>query len=91
MVIKARRLRWAGHVALIGEGEMCTGFCLGSPKVRDHWDDLGLDGKITLSWTLGRWGPMGRTGFDWLRIGSMAGFCEHGNEPSGSIKEEGYF
>jgi hypothetical protein len=21
----------------------------------------------------------------------MAGFCEHGNEPSGSIKKSGYF
>jgi hypothetical protein len=35
---------------------------------------------------------MGRTGFGWLRIGpSGAGFCEHGNEPSGSIKKAGYF
>jgi hypothetical protein len=29
---------------------------------------------------------MGRTGFIWLRIGQMAGFCEHGNEPSGTVK-----
>jgi hypothetical protein len=33
---------------------------------------------------------VGRTGFSWLRIGSSGGFCEHGNEPSGSIKEAGY-
>jgi hypothetical protein len=32
---------------------------------------------------------MERTGFGWLRIGSMEGFCEHGNEPSGSIKKAG--
>jgi hypothetical protein len=30
---------------------------------------------------------MGRTGFGWLRIGSMAGFCEHGDEPSSSIRK----
>ena len=24
-VVKSRRMRWAWHVALIGEGEMCTG------------------------------------------------------------------
>jgi len=29
---------------------------------------LGVGEKITLSWTLGRQGSMGRTGFSWLRI-----------------------
>jgi hypothetical protein len=53
-VIKSRRVRWAGHVARIGEGEMFTGSWLGGPKVRDHWEDLGVGGRITLSWILGR-------------------------------------
>jgi hypothetical protein len=30
---------------------------------------------------------MGRTGFGWLRIGPVAGFCEYGDEPSCSIKK----
>jgi hypothetical protein len=51
-VIKSRRLRGAGHVARMGE--VFTGFWLGSPKVRDHWKDLGVGGRITLSWILGR-------------------------------------
>jgi hypothetical protein len=25
-VVKSRRMRWAGHVARMGRGEMCTGF-----------------------------------------------------------------
>jgi hypothetical protein len=25
-------------------------------------------------------------GRDWFRIGTNAGFCEHGNEPSSSVK-----
>jgi hypothetical protein len=33
---------------------------------------------------------MGRTGFGWLRIGPVAGFRKHCNEPSGSIKKAGY-
>jgi hypothetical protein len=33
---------------------------------------------------------MGRTGFSWLRIEFNGEFCEHGNEPSGSIQKEGY-
>jgi len=34
---------------------------LGSPKARDHWEDLGVDGRITLRWTLGRQSSMGLT------------------------------
>jgi hypothetical protein len=36
-VIKSRRLRWAGHVAHMGRGEVFTGFWSGGPKVRHHW------------------------------------------------------
>jgi hypothetical protein len=53
-VIKSRRMRWAGHVARMGRGEMLTGFWLGGLKARDHWEDLGVGGRITLRWTLGR-------------------------------------
>jgi hypothetical protein len=51
-VIKLRRMRWAGHVARMGE--VFTGFWLGGPKGRDHWEDLGVGGRITLRWTSGR-------------------------------------
>jgi hypothetical protein len=51
-VIKSRRSRWAGHVARMGRGEVFTGFWLVSPKARDHWEDLGVGGRITLRWTL---------------------------------------
>jgi hypothetical protein len=53
-MIKLRRMRWAGNVARMGEGRVFTGFWLGDPKVRDHWEDLGIGGRITLSWTFGR-------------------------------------
>jgi hypothetical protein len=53
-VITSRTMRWAGHVACMGKGEMFTGFWLGGPKARDHWEDLGVDGRITLRGTLGR-------------------------------------
>jgi hypothetical protein len=32
-----------------GRGEVFIGFWLGGPKVRGHWEDLGVGGKITLS------------------------------------------
>jgi hypothetical protein len=52
-VITSRRMRWAGHVARMGRGEVFTEFWLGGPKGRDHWEDLGVGGRITLRWTLG--------------------------------------
>jgi hypothetical protein len=58
-VIRSRRMRWAGHVARMGRGEVLTGFWLGVPKARDHWEDLGVGGRIKLRWTLGRLGSMG--------------------------------
>jgi len=36
-------------------------------------EDLGIGGRMILSWTLGRLGSMGQTGFVWLRIGSSGG------------------
>jgi hypothetical protein len=35
-------------------GEVFTGFWVGGLKVRDHWEDLGLGGRITLRWISGR-------------------------------------
>jgi hypothetical protein len=53
-VTKSRRMRWAGHVAHMGRGDVFTRFWLGGPKGRGHWEDLGVGGRITLSWTLWR-------------------------------------
>jgi len=64
-------MRWAGHVARMWEGRGVYRVLVGRPKrKRDHWEDQGVGGRITLSWTFGRGGSMGRTGFGWLRIGS---------------------
>jgi hypothetical protein len=50
-MIKSRRMRWAGHEACMGRGEVFTGFWLGGPNGRDHWEDLSIGGRITLRWT----------------------------------------
>jgi hypothetical protein len=47
-VVKSRRLRWAGHVARMGIGEVCTGFWWGSLREGDHWGDPDVDGRIIL-------------------------------------------
>jgi hypothetical protein len=76
-------------VARMWKGGVFTGFRLGGPKGKDHWEDLGIGGRITLKWNLGRQGSKERTAFSWVRIGSSGGLCEHSNEPSFSIKETG--
>jgi hypothetical protein len=53
-VIKSRRIRWVGHVARMGWGDVFTGFWLGGPKEGNHWEDQGLSGRILLKWNLGR-------------------------------------
>jgi len=45
-VIKSRRMRWAGHVARMGEG--CIGSWWRNRRERDHWRYLGVDGWIIL-------------------------------------------
>jgi hypothetical protein len=48
-VIKSRRMRWVGHVAYIWDrGEVHTKFWWGDLRKRDHLEDPGIDGRITL-------------------------------------------
>jgi len=50
-VIKSRRMRWAGHVARMGEERECIGSWWGNRRERD----LGVDGLIILGWISRRW------------------------------------
>jgi hypothetical protein len=72
-VIKSRRLRWAGHVARMGRGEVCTGFWWGNLRARDRWGDPGADGRIMSGWIFKKWDVGVRTGLGWLRIGIRVG------------------
>jgi len=37
-------MRWARHVARMGEERGCIGCWWGNRNERDHWGDLGVDG-----------------------------------------------
>jgi hypothetical protein len=54
-VIKSRRMRWAGHVACMGEREAYTGFWWGNLSERDHVKDQGVAGRIILKMDLKKW------------------------------------
>jgi hypothetical protein len=70
-----------------GGGERCIKhFGWGGLKGGDHYEDLGIDGRITLRWILGKLGLGMWIGFIGSGQGQVAGCCEHGDEPSDSIK-----
>jgi hypothetical protein len=49
-------MRWARHVALVGAMRNDEKFWLENLKGRDHSEDAGVGGRITLEWILGKWG-----------------------------------
>ena len=49
-VIKSRIVRWAGHVARMGEMGGLYRVWGGNLRDRDHLGDLSVDGRIILRW-----------------------------------------
>ena len=72
-VVKSRRMRWAGHMARMGEGRGVTGFWWGKLRERDHWGDADVDGTIILRWLFKKWEGVVGTRWSWLRIGTGGG------------------
>jgi hypothetical protein len=72
-VIKSRRLRWAGHVARIGEGRSAYRALVGKPEGRNRLEDPGVDRRIILKWILKRLDMGAWTGSIWLRIWTGGG------------------
>ena len=48
-------MKWAGHVARMGRGELHTGFWWGNLRERGHLEDLGVDGMIILKLIFKKW------------------------------------
>jgi hypothetical protein len=89
-VFKLRRMRWSGHVAHTGEGRGVYRVLVGRPE-----------GKISLGRPMHMWKDnikmdlreKGINGANWILLAQDRPWwqtCEHGNEPSGSIKKAGY-
>jgi len=72
-VTKSIRMRWAGHVARMGERKANTEFCWGNLRRRDNLGDPGIDGRIILRWMFRMWDVGVRTGSSWLIIGTDGG------------------
>jgi hypothetical protein len=67
-VIKSRRMRWAGHVARMGEGKSVYRFLVGKPedkrplgRPRHRWEDnIKLDRR-----------KKGNDGANWIRLAKI--------------------
>jgi hypothetical protein len=60
--IKSRKMRWAGHVARMGEGRNVYRVLVGKPNGKDQLKDQGVDGRMGSKWTL--WRLVGGCGVD---------------------------
>jgi len=72
-VIKSRGMRWAGHMARMGDERGCVGSWWGNRREGDYWGDLGVDeriilGRISRRWVVGIW-----TGLGWPKIETGSG------------------
>jgi hypothetical protein len=56
-------MRWAGHIASMGEGRGAYRILVGTPKGRNHLEDPGVDGRIILKWIFKKWAW---GGMDWI-------------------------
>jgi hypothetical protein len=89
--VKSRRMRWAGHVARMGEERKVYKVLVGKPEGkrtpgrprRSRWEDgIRMDLRENC---LGGGGGLDSTGSG---QGPVAGCCECGDEPSGSCATE---
>jgi hypothetical protein len=67
-------MKWAGHVARMGEERKAHKFWWESPKERDHSEDQGVDGRMRSEWILGKLAVgVGWSGFNLLRLAAGGG------------------
>ena len=67
-----RRMRWARHVARMGEGRVVHRILVGKPEGKRPLGRPNVDGRTLLRWIFRKWEGV-ETGWSWLRIGTTGG------------------
>jgi hypothetical protein len=62
--IKSRRMRWAGHVARMGEERNVYRVLMGKPEGKRPLERQGVDGRMGSEWILGRLAGS----VDWIQL-----------------------
>jgi hypothetical protein len=66
-------MRWAGHVARVGEGRNVYRVLVGRPEGKKPLENQGVDWRMGSKQTFGRLVAGVWRGFTWLRIGTVGG------------------
>ena len=72
-VVKSRRMRWAGHVARMGEDRGVHRVLVGKPEGKNHWGRPRRRWEDNIKMDLQEVGAVVGTGWSWLRIGTDGG------------------
>jgi len=70
-MIKSRRMRWAGHVARMGEKIGVYRVLVGKLREKDNLEDPGVDGRIILTRICQDVSACTRS--IWLMVGTVGG------------------
>ena len=72
-VVKSRRMRWAEHLARMGEGRVVHRVLVGKPVGKRPVGTPRHRWRIIISWIFRKWEGVVGTGWSWLRIGTGGG------------------
>ena len=72
-MIKSIRMRWAGHVARMGEGRGVYGALVGKLEGKRSLRNPDADGRIIIRWIFRKWDVWVWTGSIWFKIGTGGG------------------
>jgi len=72
-VLKSRRMRWAGHVARVGERRGVYRVLVGKPEVKKPLDRARHRWEVNIKVDIQEVGCGAWTGSSWLRIGTRGG------------------
>jgi hypothetical protein len=72
-VVKSRRMRWAGHLARMGEERGVNRVLVGKPEGKRPLGRLRRRWEYNIKWMFRKLEGVVRTGWSWLRIGTGGG------------------